>query len=74
MNFILAMILCPHVQERAHDLIERVIGTERLPTFQDRPSLPYVDAILRECLRWRPMLPLGALLTQLKRESIDEQL
>ncbi|KAG1744911.1 cytochrome P450 [Suillus paluster] len=59
MNFILAMILYPHVQERAHDLIESVVGTSRLPTFQDRSSLPYVDAILRECMRWHPVFPFG---------------
>ncbi|KAJ8594061.1 cytochrome P450, partial [Rhizopogon salebrosus TDB-379] len=59
MNFILAMVLYPHVQEKAHDLIESVVDTNRLPTFQDRPSLPYVDAILRECLRWYPVLPLA---------------
>jgi cytochrome P450 len=61
MNFILAMILHPDVQEKAHDLIERVVGTQRLPTFEDRPSLLYVDAILRESLRWYPVTPLGAL-------------
>jgi cytochrome P450 len=59
MNFILAMILYPHVQEKAHDLIESVVGTNRLPTLQDRPSLLYVDAILRECLRWNPVIRLG---------------
>jgi cytochrome P450 len=61
MNFILAMILCPDIQEKVHDLIEIVVGTKRLPTFQDRSSLLYIDAILRECLRWRPMVPLCAL-------------
>jgi cytochrome P450 len=62
MNFILAMILYPHIQEKAHDLIESVVGTNRLPTLQDRPSLLYVDAILRECLRWNPVIRLGMLL------------
>jgi len=64
MNFILVMVLHPDIQEKAHRLIENVVGTKRLPTFQDRSSLPYIDAILRECLRWHPVLPLGALLTQ----------
>jgi cytochrome P450 len=62
MNFIVAMILCPDVQEKAHDLIKCMVGTKRLPTFEDRASLPYIDAILRECLRWRPLAPLCALL------------
>jgi cytochrome P450 len=66
MNFILAMVLYPHVQEKAHNLIESVVGTNRLPTFQDRPSLVYIDAILRECLRWYPVLPLCVLLWQHK--------
>lgn len=69
MNFILAMVLHPHVQEKAHDLIESVVGTDRLPTFQDRSSLSYIDAVLRESLRWHPVLPLGTLLWQHGRET-----
>ena len=53
------MVLYPDVQEKAIALLERVVGTSRLPTFQDRPSLIYIDAIMRECLRWRPVLPIG---------------
>ncbi|KAG0706122.1 cytochrome P450 [Suillus ampliporus] len=59
MNFILVMILHPHIQEKAHNIVESVVGTKRLPTFQDRASLSYVDAILRECLRWHPVFPLA---------------
>ncbi|KAG2032098.1 cytochrome P450 [Suillus americanus] len=59
MNFILVMVLHPDIQEKAHRLIENVVGTKRLPTFQDRSSLLYIDAILRECLRWHPVLPLA---------------
>ncbi|KAG2035024.1 cytochrome P450 [Suillus americanus] len=57
--FILAMMLYPDVQKRAQEEIEAVIGTDQLPTFEDRPSLPYVDAVLRETLRWHPVFPLG---------------
>ncbi|KAG1883221.1 cytochrome P450 [Suillus subluteus] len=59
MNFILVMVLHPDIQEKAHRLIETVVGTKRLPMFQDRPLLPYIDAILRECLWWHPVLPLA---------------
>ncbi|KAJ8581526.1 cytochrome P450 [Rhizopogon salebrosus TDB-379] len=59
MVFILSMVLYPEVQKRAQAEIDSVIGTDRLPTFEDRASLPYVDAILRETLRWQPILPLG---------------
>lgn len=57
--FILAMVLFPEVQAKAHTLIDTVIGASRLPTFSDRPSLQYIDAILRETLRWHPVLPLS---------------
>jgi len=54
------MILYPDAQKRAQAEVDAVIGTERLPTFEDRSSLPYVDAVLRETLRWHPVFPLGA--------------
>lgn len=49
----------PEVQERAQKEIDAVVGIHRLPDFDDRPSLPYVDAVLRETLRWHPVFPLG---------------
>ncbi|KAG2111960.1 cytochrome P450, partial [Suillus discolor] len=57
--FILAMVLFPEVQVKAHTLIDAVVGASRLPTFEDRSSLQYIDAILRETLRWHPILPLS---------------
>lgn len=57
--FILAMILHPRVQAKAQAEIDTVVDSTKLPTFEDRPSLPYVEAILREILRWMPSLPLA---------------
>ncbi|KAH7923206.1 cytochrome P450 [Leucogyrophana mollusca] len=57
--FILAMINNPRVQERAQAEIDSVVGADRLPNFEDRSSMPFVDAVLRETLRWHPVLPLG---------------
>lgn len=56
----MAMTLYPEVQKRAYEEIVRVVGTDRLPTFEDRDSLPYLDCILKETLRWYPGLPMGA--------------
>ncbi|KAI9566820.1 cytochrome P450 [Boletus coccyginus] len=50
--FILAMMLYPEVQAKAQAEIDSVIGDGRLPHFDDRASLPYVDAILHELVRW----------------------
>ncbi|KAG1845247.1 cytochrome P450 [Suillus tomentosus] len=59
MVFFLAMVLYPDVQKRAQAEIDSVVGKERLPTFEDRASLPYIDAVLRETWRWQPVTPLG---------------
>ncbi|KAG2353180.1 cytochrome P450 [Suillus spraguei] len=59
MVFVLAMVLYPDVQKRAQAEIDSVVGRDRLPTFEDRESLPYIEAILRETFRWEPVVPLG---------------
>ncbi|KIL71215.1 hypothetical protein M378DRAFT_154710 [Amanita muscaria Koide BX008] len=55
----MAMTLHPDTQKKAQEEIDCVIGKDRLPTLDDRPSLPYVEAVYREVLRWRPVTPLG---------------
>lgn len=58
-SFILAMVLHPEVQRKAQEELDRVVGQSRLPTFEDRLSLPYITAISREVLRWFPVTPLA---------------
>jgi len=53
------MVTNPDIQRRAQLQIDAVVGKGRLPTFDDRDRLPYVDAIIYETLRLRPPLPLG---------------
>ncbi|KIK65275.1 hypothetical protein GYMLUDRAFT_38707 [Collybiopsis luxurians FD-317 M1] len=60
LSFILAMVLYPEVQIRAQEELDRVIGSSRLPDFADRDHLPYINAILSETLRWKPVTPLAA--------------
>ncbi|OAX34015.1 cytochrome P450 [Rhizopogon vinicolor AM-OR11-026] len=57
--FLLAMVLHPEVQAKAQAEIDRVVGKDRLLNFNDRPALPYVDALLRETFRWQPVFPIG---------------
>lgn len=40
---------------KAQRLLDDVVGRDRLPTFADRPNLVYIDAIVEEVLRWRPI-------------------
>ncbi|EPQ56835.1 cytochrome P450 [Gloeophyllum trabeum ATCC 11539] len=58
-SFYLAMALYPEVQAKGRAEIDRVIGTQRLPQLTDQRDLPYVEAIMREVLRWNPVAPLG---------------
>ncbi|KAH0583416.1 hypothetical protein H2248_009045 [Termitomyces sp. 'cryptogamus'] len=46
-TFVLACIRYPEWIATAQREIDSVVGTDRLPTFEDRPFLPYVDAIIR---------------------------
>lgn len=55
----LAMTLYPDVVRRAQAYIDPVVGHERMPTFGDRSKLPYIDAIVKEVLRWRPVASIG---------------
>ncbi|KAJ7463649.1 cytochrome P450 [Mycena latifolia] len=57
--FILAMIHYPECQIKAQMEIDSVVGDLRLPEFEDRDNLPFVECILHEVLRWIPALPLG---------------
>ena len=59
-TFFLAMTLNPEVQAKAHKQLDEVVGAHRLPTFNDQAALPYIEAIVRENIRWRPVVPLSA--------------
>ncbi|KAF8884133.1 cytochrome P450 [Infundibulicybe gibba] len=51
-TFVLAMVLNPDVQRKAQAEIDTIIGSKRLPDFADRGSLPYVNCVVQETLRW----------------------
>ncbi|KAF8178137.1 cytochrome P450 [Mycena galopus ATCC 62051] len=59
MSFILACLYFPEVLKKAQAEVDSVVGAGRLPTLQDRPSLPYIEATVKETLRWRPVLPIS---------------
>ncbi|KAJ7184892.1 cytochrome P450 [Mycena filopes] len=57
-SFVLALVGHPHVQNMAHEEIDRVIG-DRMPTLEDLEDLPYVRAIILEVHRFYPVAPLS---------------
>jgi cytochrome P450 len=57
-NSILTLILAfakhPEVQRKAQAEIDRVCGANRAPLFSDFEKLPYINACVKEGMRWRP--------------------
>ena len=53
------MSLNPKVLQKAHSELDAIVGPDRLPDFNDQEALVYIDAIIRESLRWQNVLPLG---------------
>lgn len=51
-TFVLAMVLHPEVFKKAQAEIDRVVGSERLPDYEDRELLPYLDCVLKEVFRY----------------------
>jgi cytochrome P450 len=58
-SLFLALVLFPQVQRKAQAELDLVIGRDRLPTFDDRPRLPYIEAFCKELMRWLMVLPIG---------------
>ncbi|KAG1745653.1 cytochrome P450 [Suillus lakei] len=58
-SLFLAMTLFPDVQKKAQAEIDAVVGPDRLPSFADRDSLPYTEALVTEVLRWNVVFPTG---------------
>ena len=69
----MAMALYPDAQKKAQEELDKVIGN-RLPEFNDRPNLPYINAMVKESLRWQLVAPLGKYRQFLNNLSIDDSI
>lgn len=49
----------PEVQQKAQLELDAIVGSDRLPDFSDRPSLPYFNALMKELYRWHVVTPIG---------------
>lgn len=58
-SLILALVTHPFALDAAHAELDAIIGADRTPRFTDAPSLPYLNALILEALRWRPVAVLG---------------
>ena len=55
----MVMATHPEVQRKAQAELDAVVGPHRLPDMADRDALPYLNAILKETMRWHTAVPLG---------------
>ncbi|KAH9482477.1 Cytochrome P450 monooxygenase 208 [Psilocybe cubensis] len=70
-SFFLALALYPEAMKKAQSEIDTVVGNERLPNFEDRPNLPYNNALFLEVLRWHTVVP-TAVPHRLMQDDIHE--
>lgn len=63
LSFIFALATHPEYRRKIHAELDSVLadrsGTLRLPTFEDRESLPFLMAAVMESQRWAPVIPIG---------------
>jgi cytochrome P450 len=53
------MALHPDIQATAQAELDAVVGNQRLPGYEDRERLPYIDALSKEVFRFHPIGPMG---------------
>jgi len=58
-TFMLAITAFPEALKAAQEELDTVVGPDRLPSFEDEDQLPYIRAMVKETLRWRPVAVLG---------------
>lgn len=49
------MCMFPEAQKKAQAELDAIVGNDRLPMAADRPSLPYLNALMKEVVRWGPV-------------------
>lgn len=55
LTLILAFALHPEVQNKARKEIDAACGVERSPRWSDFSKMPYMNCIVKEGMRWRPV-------------------
>lgn len=51
-TFVLVMVRQPEIFQNLQREMDRIVGLERLPDFDDRLALPYLNAVIKELYRY----------------------
>ncbi|XP_063171268.1 cytochrome P450 2W1-like [Candoia aspera] len=54
---ILLMMKYPEIQRKVQDEIRRVLGSDRLPVYEDRKRMPFANAVIHEVQRVASVVP-----------------
>ncbi|KZT67961.1 cytochrome P450 [Daedalea quercina L-15889] len=71
-TFMLYMLNHPQVLQKARDEIDAVVGTQRMPDFDDEERLPYFVACVKEMLRHRPATPQGTSIQSIPHATMED--
>jgi cytochrome P450 len=53
------MLVFPEALKKAQEEVDRVVGRDRQPDFEGMEGLLYLQASIKESLRWRPLVLLA---------------
>lgn len=67
----MAFLLFPEVQVEAQKELDAVCG-DRLPEFEDTDNMPYIKALSKEALRWRPIVTQGIVHMSVKDDQYGD--
>nr|AIL94124.1 cytochrome P450 CYP3036A1 [Tigriopus japonicus] len=55
----LILVTFPEIQEKVYQEIQKNVGSNRLPSMDDKAKMPYTEAVMQEILRFSCIAPLG---------------
>ncbi|CZT07896.1 related to cytochrome P450 CYP2 subfamily [Rhynchosporium agropyri] len=56
---VLGLLTQPDMQKLAQAELDAIVGNDRSLTYADQAEVPFIDAIIKEVLRWRPSAVFG---------------
>ena len=57
--FLLHMLCFPEHRKKAQEELDRVVGPDRMPSWEDEERLPYLMACIKESIRLQPAATIG---------------
>ncbi|GIY60315.1 cytochrome P450 2U1 [Caerostris darwini] len=70
-SLLLELTKHPDVQKKIQQELDSVVGRERLPSWLDKPNLPYLDATLQELYRFGSLFLVTTMYSNFKETTIE---